>query len=106
MEAPERTLIQFACGANQTVDTNLFTKYFWENINQENVDITEIFQQIADDVRRTSGGTQRPLCMNKLPPDEHIFLNQIVSGTFRLTTKISPTRKSNSVVKYQFIHWI
>lgn len=99
MEAPRGTFIQFACDARQTVNKNLFTKYFLEKIIQEDMDITEILQQIANDVRRKSGEGQRPLSMNKLRPDEQLFLIPFVWGTSRLTTRISPTSKLNLIYR-------
>jgi hypothetical protein len=77
MEASDGTFIQFACAANQTVSNDLFTKHLLENIAQENVNVSDIFRRIADDVYRESNKRQRPWSMNRLSRHEQIYLNYI-----------------------------
>ena len=78
MKPPSRTFIQFACAANQTVTNDLFTKHLLRNIAQENVNITDIFQRIANDVYQESKNRQRPLSMNGLSRHEQVYLNEVI----------------------------
>lgn len=87
MKPPSRTFIQFACAANQTVTNDLFTKHLLRNIAQENVNITDIFQRIANDVYQESKNRQRPLSMNGLSRHEQVYLNEVIVpivGKFKL----------------------
>jgi hypothetical protein len=78
MKPPSRTFIQFACAANQTVTNDLFTKHLLRHIAQENVNITDIFQRIANDVSQESKNKQRPLSMNGLSRHEQVYLNEVI----------------------------
>ena len=99
MEASARTFILFACAANQTVDANLFTKYFSKYITQENVKMTDVFQEIKDMVHRKSNGIQRLECVPKLPHDGTLYLNQVTCGMYSLTTDRCQTRKPKVVIR-------
>ncbi|UJR11542.1 hypothetical protein I4U23_015722 [Adineta vaga] len=77
MSPPDETFIQFACAASETSSQNLFTKHLLRNIRQENVPITEIFQQIVHDVSRKSHGMQNPLTMNGLRQHHQLYLNEM-----------------------------
>ncbi len=75
MKTSDGAFIQFACAANQTVSNDLFTKHLLKNIAQENVDISDIFRRIADDVYRESNKKQRPWSMNGLLRHQQVYLN-------------------------------
>ncbi len=75
MEASDRTFIQFACGANQTVNNDLFFKHLLKNIAEENVPATDIFRRVADDVYRESNRRQRPLSMTGLHQQMEVYIN-------------------------------
>jgi hypothetical protein len=76
IQAPDGTFIQFACGANQAVNNDLFFKHLLKNIAEKNVTVTDVFRRIADNVYQESNRTQRPWSMNKLSRHEHIYLNE------------------------------
>jgi hypothetical protein len=82
---PDRTFIQFACDSDQTVNgiletdrNSLFTKHLLKNITKKNVDVTEIFRCISDDVYRESNQKQKPLSMNGLHQLREIYLNAVI----------------------------
>jgi len=89
MHPSDETLIQFACAAGQTVSNNrkrkrgnLFTKHLLRNIARENVCITDIFQQIVDDVFWESNEKQQPLSMNGLYQHGEVCLYEMPDGTY------------------------
>jgi hypothetical protein len=75
IDAAPGSFIQFACAANQTANDDLFTKHLLKNITQENVDISDLFGRIADDVYRESNKKQQPLSMNGLHEHKQVYLN-------------------------------
>jgi hypothetical protein len=75
MKAPNGAFIQFACGANQTVNNDLFFKHLLKNIAEENVSATDIFRRIADDVYQESNKRQRPLSITGLHQHLEVYIN-------------------------------
>jgi hypothetical protein len=75
MEASNGVFIQFSCAANQAVNNDLFTKHLLKNIAQENIDVRDIFGDIADKVYRESNQQQKPLSMNGLGQHNQFYLN-------------------------------
>ena len=75
MKAPSGAFIQFACAPNQTVNNNLFTKHLLRSLIQENVHITDIFQEIANKVYQESNRQQKPFSMNGLHQHKEVYLN-------------------------------
>ena len=87
--------IQFSCAANQTVrnieeadDHCLFTKHLLRNIDEENVEITDIFQGIVGDVYRESNLAQKPLSINGLQDIEPVYLNEVEESTYMMIIKL------------------
>jgi hypothetical protein len=85
IKPPAGAFIQFACAANQTIkdalesDRNsLFTKHLLKNITRENVDFTDIFRDITDDVYKESIHKQRPLSMNGFQEHRQIYFNEVI----------------------------
>lgn len=77
MEVSDGVFVQFACDTDQTVSNDLFIKHLLRNIAQENLDVSDIFRCISDDVYRESNKKQRPWSKNKLPRHEPIYLNYV-----------------------------
>jgi len=75
METSNGVFIQFSCAANQTANNDLFTKHLLKNIAQENVDVRDIFGDIAGKVYRESNQRQKPLSMNGLGQQNQFYLN-------------------------------
>ncbi|CAF4595716.1 unnamed protein product, partial [Rotaria sp. Silwood2] len=50
LKVPLHTFIQFSCAANQTVIDDWFTTHLLRNIVEKNVNITDVFQRISNDV--------------------------------------------------------
>jgi hypothetical protein len=88
IEEPDGTFIQFSCAANETANDNLFIKHLLKNVAQENVTVTSMFQRIADDVCLERHRRHQLFHMNKLPEPEHVYLNQIISCTYRMKMKL------------------
>ena len=85
MVAPQGTLIQFSCAANQASNDDCFTKHLFEKITQENVEINAILQDISNTVYRNNNNQQRPWSMNNLQTDRQFYFN----GKYLLHTKLS-----------------
>lgn len=79
IDAPSGAFIQFACAANQTTNTDLFIKHLLKNITQENVDISDMFNRVSNDVYRESNGKQRPLSINRIPTKKQVYFNPLKS---------------------------
>ncbi|CAF3427295.1 unnamed protein product [Rotaria socialis] len=86
IQPPSGTFIQFACAANQTVDDSggkqrncLFSKHLIRNIARENINVTDVFRDIAKNVCSESNGVQKPLSMNGLDQHDGVFLNAVSS---------------------------
>jgi hypothetical protein len=75
MNPSSGVFIQFSCAANQAVSNDLFTKHLLKYIVQENVDVGDIFRDIADKVYRESNRRQKPLTMNGLQQYGQVYLN-------------------------------
>jgi hypothetical protein len=72
-----KIFIQFSCAANKTTTDDLFNKYLLQNITRENVSVTEVFQDIAEDVYRKRYRRHQPFSTHRLPEDKPIYLNQV-----------------------------
>ncbi len=70
--------IQFACAANEGVRNNLFTKHLLKYITRENINISELFRWIAENVQRESNSKQRPLSINGLRHHQDVYLNEVI----------------------------
>jgi hypothetical protein len=88
MRAPNGTLIQFACAANQTVSNDLFTKHLLKNITKKNENITDVFEAIVNDVYEESRKSQQPQSMNGLLAYPPVYLNAVKSCTYRVKLKL------------------
>lgn len=75
MIAPQGTLIQFSCAANQASNDDCFAKHFLENITQEYVEINIILQDISNTVYHNNNNQRRPWSMNNLQSDRHVYFN-------------------------------
>ncbi len=75
MKPSNGVFIQFSCAANQAVNNDLFTKHLLKNIVQENVDVGDIFRDIADKVYRESNQRQKPLTMSGLQQHRQVYLH-------------------------------
>ncbi len=82
--------IQFICTANRAHENasarnspNLFTEYLLENIAEENVTITDIFQRVKDLVDRKSKQTQQTRILNQLQEHQEVYLNVVDICTYR-----------------------
>jgi collagenase-like PrtC family protease len=103
MKAPDGTFIQFACGVNQTVNNDLFFKHLLKNIAEKNVNVTEMFRRIADDVYQESNRKQQPWCLNRLSRHEHIYLNErkLDKSHIKLSTLSSNECIENLEINYE-----
>lgn len=80
MNVQSGVFVQFSCAAGQTTADDLFFKHLLKNIAQENVELTEMFNRVSNDVSRESNNKQRPLSINGLPKTKQIILNPIKSN--------------------------
>ncbi|CAF4578689.1 unnamed protein product [Rotaria socialis] len=85
IRTPVGAFVQYACAANQTIrdavetDRNsLFTKHLLKNIARENVDFTEVFQDITNDVYKESSRKQMPFSINKFQESGSVYFNQVI----------------------------
>jgi hypothetical protein len=83
MEAPSGTFIQFACGPNQTASdgleterNGLFTKHLLRHIASPNQEISLVCRGIAYDVFEESKWKQKPLSIDGILKNRHIYLNE------------------------------
>jgi hypothetical protein len=79
IDPPAGAFIQFSCAVNQTVRNNLFAKHLLRNIAQQNVDISDVFHDIARNVYRESNKRQRPFFMNGLYQHRKVYLNELIA---------------------------
>ncbi|CAF1987075.1 unnamed protein product [Rotaria magnacalcarata] len=86
IQPPSGTFIQFACAANQTIDdsgekqrNSLFSKHLIRNIARKNINVTDVFRDIAKNVYLESNSVQKPLSMNGLGQHDGVFLNAVSS---------------------------
>jgi hypothetical protein len=85
-----KVFIQLACAPNQTVidvieiDRNcLFAKHLLGHISSKNVDVTEVFRRISDNVYEEARCQQKPLSRNGLTCFGKVYLNKVLSGTYQ-----------------------
>jgi hypothetical protein len=78
MKPIKNAFIQFTCAANEGVQNNVFTKHLLKHITKENIDISELFRWIAQDVQRESKNRQRPMSINGLYHYQDVFLNEVI----------------------------
>lgn len=90
MSPLKNTFIQFAWDANhignhdQDSDRNsLYTKYLLKNIKKPNVNIGNMFQQIADEVQQKSNAKQKPLSMNGLDEHQRVCFYEVFVGRYQ-----------------------
>jgi hypothetical protein len=76
-----KIFIQFSCAVNKVAKDDLFNKYLLLNINQKNVPVTEVFQDIVEDVYYRRHRKLRPFSMNGLAEHGPIYLNKVPSCT-------------------------
>lgn len=81
--------VQFTCTANRNGrrtygrdEACLFTKHLLLNIFRRNVNVTDIFEDVAAGVHRESNNTQPMFCMNGLIGNSKFFLNKTSKGMF------------------------
>ncbi len=84
-----------ACAANQTLrnvqeidDYCLFAKHLLRNIDEENVEVIDIFRGIVGDVYRESNLTQRPLYINGLQDIGQVYLNEVKESMYRMIIEL------------------
>lgn len=85
LEANNRTLIQFSCAANKTVNDDLFADHLLDNICQKHTDVTDLFRHINEKValaRRRELRKLYPMSLNGLREDVNIYLNYASDCTF------------------------
>lgn len=90
MKPPTGGFIQYACAVDQTIrnvvnaDRNtLYTKHLLKNITRENVDFTEIFRVITDDVYKESSRKQMPLSINEFQAHNPVYINEVIKPVER-----------------------
>lgn len=76
MKSLAHTFVQFACSAKETVDDDLFFKHLLRNLNRENVPISTVFQDIAEDVYDERGSEQK-LYQDGLSNVNSVYLNEV-----------------------------
>ena len=76
IKAPSRTFIQFECAANQTVQNNFFIKQLLKNITKKNMNVSDLFECVANGVSSKSNQQQQPLSINRLQNSE-VYLNEV-----------------------------
>lgn len=85
IEPPTGVFVEFACSIDEMIEagpeisrSNLFAKRLLQNITRENVDFTNLFQDIADEVYKESGRRQRPFSMNGFRKRAQVYLNEVI----------------------------
>ena len=101
IKPPAGAFIQFACAVNQITNdapetgrNSLFAEVLLKNIAQENVDFTDVFRDITDEVHKKGHQKQRPFSVNGFRKQSQVYLNEVIKP---------PTRElSSSRINFQY----
>ena len=85
--ALDKAFIQFSCAANETSTDNLFTTRLLQTIIQEDVNVVDLFQGIAEDVCLERHKSRLPFSISGSSQNESIFRDQVIPRAY-LTVRV------------------
>jgi len=77
LPADRKIFIQYPCAVDDTTKDDLFMIHLLRDIDRKNIDISEIFDEISEDVFNKRHQQSRPHSVNQLSARDIIFLNQV-----------------------------